>query len=183
MSALTTQPANDTNEAPFLAPETHQRAGKGRVRRSMKQREDAVLEEAARIMEARAKYGKADAIESPAASRRLLQMRLSHLEHEEFHCMWLDAQHRLIAVDSMFRGTLAQTSVYPREVVKAALRDNAAAVIFAHNHPSGCCEPSRADELLTVALKAALASIDVRVVDHVIATAANTYSFAEHGRI
>ena len=83
----------------------------------------------------------------------------------------------------MFRGTLAQTSVYPHEVVKAALRHNAAAVIFAHNHPSGCCEPSRADELLTVALKAALALIDVRVLDHVIVTVADTYSFVEHGRL
>ncbi len=181
MSAPTILNTGDTNEARFLAPETHQRAARRRM--TTRQREDAVLERAARIMEARAKYGERNAIDSPAASQKLLQMRLSHLEHEEFHCMWLDSQHRLIAVDSMFRGTLAQTSVYPREVVKAALRHNAAAVIFAHNHPSGLCEPSRADELLTTALKSALGLVDLRVLDHVIVTVGNTYSFAEHGKI
>src|SRR6476620_11314065 len=85
-----------------------------------------------------------------------------------FVCVFLDAQYRLIACEEMFRGTLAQTSVYPREVVKAALKHNAAAVIFAHNHPSGVAEPSRADELLTQALKQALALVDVRTLDHLV---------------
>jgi DNA repair protein RadC len=103
------------------------------------------------------------------------------LPHEIFVVLFLDSQHRLIAADEMFRGTLAQTSVYPREIVKAALDRNAAAVIFAHNHPSGVAEPSRADELLTQALKQALALVDIRTLDHFVVAGNRVVSFAERG--
>ncbi len=123
------------------------------------------------------------ALNSPGAVRDYLKLMLSGLEHEVFIVVFLDAQHRVIASDEMFRGTLTQTSVYPREVVKAALRHNAAALIFAHNHPSGVPEPSRADEMLTTALKQALALVDVRVLDHFIVAGNTVISFAERGLI
>jgi DNA repair protein RadC len=97
--------------------------------------------------------------------------------------MFLDAQNRLLASEELFRGTLTQTSVYPREIVKRALALNAAAVVFAHNHPSGVAEPSRADELLTRALKEALQLVDVRVLDHLIVAHGDIMSFAERGLI
>ena len=100
-----------------------------------------------------------------------------------FACVFLDSQHRVIACDELFRGTLAQTSVYPREVVKAALAHNAAAVIFAHNHPSGIAEPSRADELLTQSLKQALMLVDIRTLDHFVVAGSQLVSFAERGLI
>ena len=118
---------------------------------------------------------------SPAAVRDYLRLRLAHLDHEVFVVLFLDAQHRLIAAEERFRGTLSQTSVYPREVVKTALRHNAAAVILAHNHPSGLAEPSRADELLTAALKQALALVDIRTLDHFVVGGNNTISLAERG--
>ena len=123
----------------------------------------------------------ADVLTSPAAVRGLLVRRLAGLPHEVFGVLLLDAQHRLIAFVELFRGTLAQTSVYPREVVKTVLQANAAAVIFAHNHPSGVAEPSRADELLTQALKQALGLIDVRTLDHFVVAGNQTVSFAERG--
>jgi len=122
-----------------------------------------------------------DALTSPDAVRDYLRLCLSALPHEAFMVLFLDSQHRLVAADELFRGTLAQTSVYPREVVKAALACNAAAVIFAHNHPSGVAEPSRADELLTVALKQALALVDIRTLDHFIVAGHRVVSFAERG--
>ena len=122
-----------------------------------------------------------DALTSPEAVRDYLRLSLSALPHEAFMALFLDSQHRLVAVDQLFRGTLAQTSVYPREVVKAALACNAAAVIFAHNHPSGVAEPSRADELLTLALKQALALVDIRTLDHFIVAGHRVVSFAERG--
>jgi DNA repair protein RadC len=100
-----------------------------------------------------------------------------------FVCIWLDAQHRVIRFDEPFRGTLTQTSVYPREIVKAALEVNAAAVIFAHNHPSGAAQPSRADELLTRSLKEALALVDIKVLDHFIVAGNQAISFAERGLV
>jgi DNA repair protein RadC len=103
------------------------------------------------------------------------------LEHEVFCVLFLDAQFRIIVLEQMFRGTVSQTSVYPREVVKMALGLNAAAVILAHNHPSGCVEPSRADEFLTQTLKAALALVDVRVLDHFVVSGADLCSMAERG--
>ena len=118
---------------------------------------------------------------SPGAVRDLLKHKLAGLPHEVFICIQLDAQHRVIAIEELFRGTLTQTSVYPREVVKAALRANAAAVIFAHNHPSGACQPSQADELLTRNLKEALAMVDVKVLDHFIIAGTSALSFAESG--
>ena len=125
-----------------------------------------------------------DALASPQAVRDWLRLALGNLEHEVFVALWLDAQNRLIASEELFRGTLTQTSVYPREVVKRALAHNAGAVILAHNHPSGLAEPSRADEVLTSSLKQALALIDVKLLDHFIVTGgAEPLSFAERGLI
>ena len=120
-------------------------------------------------------------LDSPPRVREYLRLRIGHLQHEVFMAIFLDAQNRLIETDELFHGTLTQTSVYPREVVKRALQRNAAAVIFAHNHPSGLAEPSRADELLTRTLRDALALVDVRVLDHLIVAAASSVSFAERG--
>jgi DNA repair protein RadC len=125
-----------------------------------------------------------DALASPQAVRDWLRLSLGKLQHEVFIALWLDAQNRLIASEELFRGTLTQTSVYPREVVKRALIHNAGAVILAHNHPSGLAEPSRADEVLTSSLKQALALIDVKLLDHFIVTGgAEPLSFAERGLI
>jgi len=121
------------------------------------------------------------AMASPTAVRDYLRLSLSGREHEVFVAVMLDAQHRVIASEELFRGTLTQTSVYPREVVKCALRHNAAAVIFAHNHPSGAAEPSHADEMLTRSLKSALSLVDVRVLDHFIVAGSEALSFAERG--
>jgi DNA repair protein RadC len=122
-----------------------------------------------------------DNLGSPQAVRKYLRLLLEHKPVEVFVGVFLDAQNRLIAAEELFSGTLTQTSVYPREVVKSALRHNAASVIFAHNHPSGVAEPSRADEVLTQSLKQALALVDVRVLDHFIIGQAATLSFAERG--
>jgi len=121
------------------------------------------------------------ALTSPGAVRDYLRLALGGREHEVFVCIWLDAQHRVLKLEEMFRGTLTQTSVYPREIVKAALGSNAAAVIFAHNHPSGAAQPSQADELLTRNLKEALALVEVKVLDHFIVAGRHTVSFAERG--
>lgn len=118
---------------------------------------------------------------APDVVRDYLIARFAGLEHEVFVVLFLDAQNQLIEATEMFRGTLTQTSVYPREVVKEALRKNAAAVILAHNHPSGVAEPSRADEHLTQTLKQALMLIDVRVCDHFVVAGSQTVSFAEKG--
>lgn len=122
-------------------------------------------------------------LSSPDKVRQYLRLRLGHLPHEVFLALFLDAQNRLLAPEELFRGTLTQTSVYPREVVKRALAHNAAAVVFAHNHPSGVAEPSRADEILTRALKEALQLVDVRVLDHLIVAHGDVMSFAERGLI
>ena len=123
-----------------------------------------------------------DSFASPARVRDWLRLKLASRQSEVFMALWLDAQNRLIRADELFTGTLTQTSVYPREVVKAALANNAAAVILAHNHPSGIAEPSQADELLTRNLKAALAMVDVRLLDHFIVAGTGTpLSFAERG--
>lgn len=122
-----------------------------------------------------------DALTSPQAVRDYLKLRLGSLQREVFMVLFLDAQNRVAATEELFAGTLTQTSVYPREVVKRALHHNAAAVIFAHNHPSGVAEPSRADELLTKALKEALALVDVKVLDHFVVAGNTALSFAERG--
>jgi DNA repair protein RadC len=124
-----------------------------------------------------------DTLASPDAVRDYLRLTLGALPYEAFLALFLDSQNRLLAARELFRGTLAQTSVYPREVVKAALAHNAAAVIFAHNHPSGVAEPSRADELLTAALKQALALVDIRTLDHFIVAGQRVVSFAERGLV
>lgn len=118
---------------------------------------------------------------TPQRVKDYLQMRLGALPHEVFAVLFLDAQQRLIACEEMFRGTLTQTSVYPREVVKRALELNTASVILSHNHPSGVLEPSRADELLTQTLKSSLQLVDVRVLDHVVVGRTGALSFAERG--
>jgi DNA repair protein RadC len=120
---------------------------------------------------------------SPDAVKHYLQLHLARKPHEVFAVLFLDAQNRLIAMEELFRGTLTQTSVYPREVVQRALQLEAAAVVLAHNHPSGTVQPSRADEALTHTLKAALALIDVRVLDHVIVAPGDVLSMAERGLI
>jgi len=121
------------------------------------------------------------ALTSPGAVRDYLRLALSRREEEVFVCIWLDAQHKVIEVEQPFTGTLTQTSVYPREIVKSALARNAAAVIFAHNHPSGVAQPSQADELLTRNLKEALALVEVKVLDHFIIAGNQAISFAERG--
>lgn len=121
------------------------------------------------------------ALTSPGAVRDFLRLTLGRQPHEVFVCLWLDAQHRVIACEESFRGTLTQTSVYPREIVKSGLRLNAAAVILAHNHPSGAAQASRADELLTRNLKDALALVEIKVLDHFIVAGSQAISFAERG--
>ena len=142
--------------------------------------DDAIIAHAIAILEKRM-YRERVALNAPQAVRDYLRLAIAEREHEVFCVLWLDAQHRVIAHEELFRGTLMQTSVYPREVVKAALKANAAAVIFAHNHPSGVAEPSQADELLTRKLKDALALVDVKVLDHFIVAGRATLSFAERG--
>ena len=139
----------------------------------------AVLEMARRALAETLRSG--DALGSPAAVRDFLRLTLATREHEVFLAVLLDAQNRVLVCEELFRGTLTQTSVYPREVVKCALKRNAAAVIFAHNHPSGVAEPSHADQVLTQSLKQALALVDIKVLDHFIVAGAAALSFAERG--
>ena len=141
-----------------------------------------VIARAMAILEERARYN-AISFAAPSAVADYLRLRVGGLEHEVFGVLWLDAQNRLIEAEELFRGTLTQTSVYPREVVKTALARNAGAAVLYHNHPSGSAEPSRADELLTGTLKTALALVDVRVVDHFVVTVDKVTSFAERGLI
>ncbi|BCN40286.1 UPF0758 protein [Alicycliphilus denitrificans] len=124
-----------------------------------------------------------EVFDSPGAVQGYLQLHLAARAHEVFAVLFLDGQNRLIAMEELFRGTLTQTSVYPREVVLRALHHHAAAVVLAHNHPSGSVQPSRADEALTQTLKAALALVDVRVLDHVIVAPGAALSMAEQGLV
>lgn len=126
---------------------------------------------------------KGNALNSPAVVKDYLKVILNGREHEVFVALFLDAQHRLIAAEELFRGTLTQTSVYPREVLKRALYHNAAAVIFAHNHPSGVAEPSQSDRMLTDALKQALSLVDVKVLDHFVVAGNGVLSMAERGMV
>ncbi len=139
----------------------------------------AVLELASRALAEEMKSR--DSLVSPAAVRGYLRLRMQDLGHECFYCVFLDAQNRVIAAEELFRGTLTQTSVYPREVVKQALAQNAAAVILAHNHPSGVAEPSLQDQALTRTLAESLALVDVKVLDHFIVAPGACLSFAERG--
>jgi DNA repair protein RadC len=141
----------------------------------------AVLELARRALQQQLQ--EREVFSSPGAVKQYLQLRLAARPHEVFAVLFLDAQNRLVALEELFRGTLTQTSVYPREVVQQALHHRAAAVVLAHNHPSGTVQPSRADEALTQTLKTALALVDVRVLDHVIVAPGGAFSMAEHGLI
>lgn len=119
--------------------------------------------------------------QTPGAVKQYLQLHLAHKSHEVFAALFMDSQNRLLAMEELFRGTLTQTSVYPREVVLRALHHQCAAVVLAHNHPSGSVQPSRADEALTQNLKASLALVDVRVLDHIIVGQGQALSMAEQG--
>jgi DNA repair protein RadC len=141
--------------------------------------QEQTLQRALKILDARMRA--TSALVSPDAVRNYLRLLLHDRGHEVFVCVFLDSQNRVLACEELFRGTLTQTSVYPREVLKAAMKHNAAGVIFAHNHPSGVAEPSRADELLTQALKQALALVDVKALDHFVIAGSALVSFAERG--
>lgn len=141
----------------------------------------AVMEMARRTLAEEMQAG--DALTSPGAVRDYLRLLLRGKEYEVFCCIFLDAQHRVTAVEELFRGTLTQTSVYPREIVKRALHHNAAALVLAHNHPSGATEPSQADHRLTRHLTDALALVDVRVLDHFIVAGPSALSFREAGHL
>ncbi|WP_293751611.1 DNA repair protein RadC [Limnohabitans sp. Rim8] len=139
----------------------------------------AVFELARRALSQRLK--EREAFETPDAVKQYLQLQLAHKNHEVFAVLFLDNQNRMLAMEELFRGTLSQTSVYPREVVMRALHHQAAAVVLSHNHPSGSVQPSRADEHLTQTLKASLALVDVRVLDHIIVGQGQALSMAELG--
>lgn len=143
--------------------------------------DDTVILRALRILQGR--FKQRDVFASPDAVKDYLRLQAQGLAYEIFAVMFLDSQNRLIAYERLFRGTLTQTSVYPREVVKQALALNAAAVILHHNHPSGVCEPSRSDEVLTQTLKSSLALVDVRILDHIITSDHGALSMAEKGLI
>lgn len=139
----------------------------------------AVLEMARRHVEEELTFE--DVLTNPEATRRFLQLKLARSPHEIFACVFLDNRHRVIAFEEMFRGTIDGASVYPREVVKAALHYNAAALVFAHNHPSGVAEPSSADRSITKRLVDALGLVDIRVLDHLVLAHNEATSFAERG--
>ena len=139
----------------------------------------AVFELARRALSQRLK--EREAFQTPNAVKQYLQLQLAHKNHEVFAVLFLDSQNRMLAMEELFRGTLSQTSVYPREVVMRALHHQAAAVVLSHNHPSGSVQPSRADEHLTQTLKASLALVDVRVLDHIIVGQGQALSMAESG--
>ena len=141
----------------------------------------AVLELARRALAEQLKTR--EIFDTPGSLKQYLQLQLGARPHEVFAVVFLDSQHRLLALEELFRGTLTQTSVYPREVVLRALHHNAAAVVLAHNHPSGSVQPSRADEALTQTLKSALALVDVRVLDHIIVAPGQALSLTETGRM
>jgi DNA repair protein RadC len=141
----------------------------------------AVMELAQRAIREPMEAG--ETLNSPDMVRRYLRMTMGRRQHESFNVLFLDVKNRLLACEEMFRGTLTHTSVYPREVVKAALHRNAASVMLAHNHPSGIAAPSDADLQLTRALVQALSLIDVRVLDHFVVAGPDVHSFAEHGQL
>lgn len=142
--------------------------------------EDEIIRQAMNILACRMRQPGA-AMDNPNIVKQYLTLQLAELEHEEFWMLFVDAQHRVIACESVFRGTLKEASIYPREVVKLALRHNAAAVILSHCHPSGHVEASTADKRLTDTLKQALNMVDVKTLDHIIVAGTETLSFAERG--
>ena len=160
-------------DSPLMLRDSH-----GRYRQASA---DQILEAARQVIDQKMQRG--DEFTSPAAVKEYLCAKLAGFEYEVFAVLFLDTQHRLIEYAEMFRGTIDSASVYPRELVKEALRLNAAAVIVSHNHPSGNPEPSRADEVLTQRLKEALALVDVRTLDHIIVAGSSITSFAERGLV
>ena len=142
---------------------------------------DQILEAAREVIDRKVQRGAS--LTSPEVVKEYLCAKLGGAESEVFAVLFLDTQHRLIEYAEMFRGTIDSASVYPREVVKAAIRHNAAAVVVSHNHPSGSPEPSGADRALTQRLKESLALVDVRTLDHIVVTGSSTTSFAERGLI
>lgn len=141
--------------------------------------DDDIIKEALNCLKKRFRRGKV--ITKPAETIDYLQLKLSEREHEVFCVMYLDNRHRILCFEELFRGTIDNTHVYPREIVKLALQHNAAAVILAHNHPSGSAEPSQADRQITQRIKTALELVDTRVLDHIVIGAMETVSFAERG--
>lgn len=141
-----------------------------------------IIDKAIAILDSRIKNDKTY-LESPNDTKQYLRLKLSGIEHEVFTCLFLDSRHRVIEFAELFRGTINGASVYPREVVKEALKHNAAAVIFAHNHPSGIAEPSQSDERLTKRLQDALEIVDIRVLDHFVIGYGEPISLAERGLI
>jgi len=139
-----------------------------------------VIAAAIGFVEEKARYA-TEPLESPSAMGDMLRLRIGHSEREVFCVIYLDAQHRLIEVEELFYGTIDGAAVYPREVAKAALAKNAAAVCLGHNHPSGVAEPSNADKRITQRVKEALGLLDIRCIDHLIVSPTQRYSFAEHG--
>jgi len=146
--------------------------------------EDQLIASALQVLEKRIEYKVAGKlIDRPETAKQYFRLRLATLEHEVFSVLFLDNRHRIIACEDMFRGTIDGTSVHPREVVKTALKHNAAAVVFAHNHPSGNPEPSQADQQLTRRLKEALGLVDVRVLDHLVVGFEGVVSLADRGLV
>jgi DNA repair protein RadC len=144
--------------------------------------QEKILKQAARILEHRATYNP-EFMESPEAVKKMFACRLQMEKQEVFSVAFLDNRHRVIAVEDMFYGTINSAAVYPREVVRAAMKHNCAAVILSHNHPSGMAEPSRSDVEITKKLKQALSLIDVRILDHIIIGSGITTSLAERGEM
>ena len=143
--------------------------------------EDVIIRQAMAILERRMRRSEATtAITSPETARRYLQLRLGRLEHEVFGMLWLDNKHRTLAIEELFRGTIDGASIHPREVVKSGLRANAAAAVAFHNHPSGDSTPSQADRQMTIRLKASLALVDIRLIDHIV-IGETCLSMAEQG--
>lgn len=156
------------------------------VEQTQEERENDIINEAIGILQRRLAArrdpeGVGVAVNAPSEARKLVMLKIAAKEHEVFGALWLTNRHELIQCEELFTGTIDGASVFPREVVKAALRANAAAVIFFHNHPSGVVEPSRADTTITERLKRALETVDIRVLDHFIVGEGEPYSFACHG--
>jgi DNA repair protein RadC len=149
--------------------------------RTVEPNEDTIIEQAMAVLHKRLNTG--PLMNSTDVVKKYLMLKAAGLEREEFWCVWLNAVHQVIDIETVATGSISQASVYPREIVKSALRRNAAAVILAHNHPSGSPDPSNADQMLTNTIKSALALVDVRVVDHIIVGGDRAVSFAEQGLV
>jgi DNA repair protein RadC len=141
---------------------------------------DRLIERALKCLEKRLCYGSV-LLDSASAARAYLQLQLAEEKNEVFAVLFLNNSHRLLAFEKMFRGTVNETAVYPRQIVQKVLEHNASAILIAHNHPSGDCSPSVADREITLKLQTIFDTIDVKVLDHFIVSCPNSYSFAEHG--